>query len=110
KPGTERYHGTMDYNLGTEVWNSRNPYSPQKAPFLLDEFEGNVGGPINKRSSFTVEYQRNMVDNGSITNAVTLNSQTFAATPFTAVLTTPQRFTRINPRIDYQLNGNNTLT
>ena len=110
KPGTERYHGTMDYNLGNDVWNSRNPYSARKAPFLLDEFEGNVGGPLNKRSSFTVEYQRNMVDNGSITNAVTLDPQTFAVVPFNAVITTPQRFTRINPRIDYQLNGNNTVT
>src|SRR4029077_3454635 len=40
KPGSDRYHGTADYNLGTKVWNSRNPYSPQKAPFLLNEFEG----------------------------------------------------------------------
>src|SRR6266404_2660185 len=29
---------------------------------------------------------------------------------FTSVLTTPQRFTRIKPRVDYQLNQNNTLT
>jgi hypothetical protein len=27
KPGTEKYHGTMDYNIGSEVWNSRNPLS-----------------------------------------------------------------------------------
>jgi Carboxypeptidase regulatory-like domain len=109
KPGSERYHGTIDYNLGKDVWNSRNPYSRQKAPFLLQEFEGNVGGPLNKRASFNFEYQRNMVDNGSITNAVTLDPRTLASGPFLAVLTTPQRFTRLNPRVDYQLNGNNTL-
>jgi Carboxypeptidase regulatory-like domain len=109
KPGTERYHGTMHYNISNDIWNSRNPYSAQKAPFLLQEIEGNVGGPINKRASFTLEYQRNMVDNGSITNAVTLDPRTLASGPFIAVLTTPQRFTRLNPRIDYQLNGNNTL-
>ena len=34
KPGTGDYHATADYNLGTDVWNSRNPYSSQKAPFL----------------------------------------------------------------------------
>jgi hypothetical protein len=109
KPGTERYHGTMDYNFGKEFWNSRNPYSAQKAPFLLDELEGNVGGPLGKHASFTVEGQRNMVDNGSIANAVTLDPQTLSAVPFISVLITPQRFTRINPRIDYQLNGKNTL-
>ena len=110
KPGSEKYHGTMNYNFGKDFWNSRNPYSTQKAPFMLNEIEGNVGGPLGKRTSFAFEWQRNMVDNGSITNVVTLDPQTLAPAPFTSVLTTPQRFTRINPRIDYQLNQNNTLT
>jgi len=110
KPGTEKYHGTVNYGFGKDFWNSRNPYSAQKAPFMLNEFEGNVGGPLGKRASFAFEWQRNMVDNGSITNVVTLDPQTLAARPFTSVITTPQRFTRINPRMDYQLNQNNTLT
>ena len=82
KPGTEKYHGTMDYSFGKDFWNSRNPYSSQKAPFMLNEFEGNVGGPLGKRASFALEWQRNMVDNGSITNVVTLDPQTLAAEPF----------------------------
>src|SRR5260221_7952073 len=77
---------------------------------MLNEFEGNVGGPLGKRASFSFEWQRNMVDNGSITNVVTLDPQTLVAAPFTSVLTTPQRFTRLNPRVDYQLNQNNTLS
>ena len=110
KPGSEKYHGTADYSFGKDFWNSRNPYSTQKAPFMLNEIEGNAGGPLGKRASFAVEWQRNMVDNGSITNVVALDPQTLTAEPFTSVLTTPQRFTRINPRVDYQLNQNNTLT
>ena len=109
KPGTEKYHGTFDYNIGDQVWNSRNPYSTEKAPFLLQEFEGNFGGPLGKRASFAVEYQRNMVDNGSITNGVMLDPVTLVAQPFDTVLSAIQRFTRINPRVDYQLNANNTL-
>jgi hypothetical protein len=109
KPGTEKYHGTADYSFGNDFWNSRNPYSSQKAPFLLDEIEGNAGGPLGKRASFAIEWQRNMVDNGSISNGFILDPQTLAAIPFNSVLTTPQRFTRINPRVDYQLNSNNTL-
>ncbi len=109
KPGTEKYHGTIDYSFGKDFWNSRNPYSSQKAPFMLDEIEGNAGGPLGKRASFAIEWQRNMVDNGSISNGFILDPQTLAAIPFNSVLTTPQRFTRINPRVDYQLNSNNTL-
>jgi hypothetical protein len=110
KPGADRYRGTIDYNFADDFWNSRNPYSAVKAPLLLNEFEGNIGGPLSKRASFIVEWQRNSVDNGSIINAVTLDPQTFGVTPLFSTYTVPQRFTRISPRIDYQLNDNNTLT
>ena len=109
KPGSDKYRATVDYNLGTQYWNSRNPYSPQKAPFLLDEFEGGGGGPLGKRASFTVDAQRNMVDNGAITNVVTVDPQTLAVQPFAGVFTTRGRYTKVTPRVDYQLNEKNTL-
>src|SRR5580704_1841072 len=109
KPGSAQYHATVDYNLGTDVWNSRNPYSAQKSPFLLNEFEGNAGGPLGKHASFTVDAQRNLVNNGFVINAVTLNPQTLNATPFQSIFKTPQSFTHISPRVDYQLSDNNTL-
>ena len=110
KPGADKYRGTVDYNLGNTVWNSRNPYAEQKAPLQLNEFEGNAAGPINKRTSFTLDAQRNLVNNGSIINGVTLDPKTLAVNPFTDVFTTPQRYIRAIPRIDYQLNDKNTLT
>jgi hypothetical protein len=110
KPGTDKYRGTVSWNFADDFWNSRNPYAPEKAPFLLNEFEGNAGGPLGKRASFTVDAQRNMVDNGSIFNTVTVDPQTFSLTPLAGAFTTPGRFTRVSPRIDYQLNEKNTLT
>jgi hypothetical protein len=109
KPGTDRYRGTLDYNYANDIWNSRNPYSAQKAPLLLNEFEGNAGGPINQRASFTFDGQRNMVDNGAIVNAITLNPQTLGIQPYFSIYTVPQVLTRASPRIDYRLNDNNTL-
>ncbi len=109
KPGMDKYRANINYNLGTEAWNSRNPYSAKKAPFLLNEFEGDGGGPLGKRASFTLDAQRNMVDNGSITNGVTLDPN-LAIVPFSTVITTPGRFTRVTPRADYQLNDKNTLS
>jgi hypothetical protein len=104
KPGSDRYHATVDYNFANDIWNSRNPFSAEKAPLLLNEFEGGGGGPINRRASFTLDAQRNMVDNGAIINGVTLNPQTLAAAPFFSTFRIPQRYTRATPRIDYQLN------
>ncbi len=109
KPGADRFRGTMDYNFADDVWNSRNPYSAQKAPLLLDEFEGDGGGPLGKRASFIVEAQRNVVSNGYISNGVMLDPETLGIQPFSSVFKTPQHFTRVSPRVDYQLNQNITL-
>jgi hypothetical protein len=109
KPGFDKYRGTVPWNYANDFWNSRNPYSPEKAPFQLVEFEGDAGGPLSKRSSFTVDAQRNMVDNGSIVSAVTLNPLSLAVQPFAQNIVTPGRFTNISPRVDYQLNDRNTL-
>ena len=109
KPGSDKYRGTAQWNFGNDFWNTRNPYSPEKAHFLLNEFEGSAGGPITSMSSFTVDAQRNMVNNGSIVNAVTVNPQTFAIQPFASILVTPGRYTNVSPRIDYQLSQNHTL-
>ena len=109
KPGTDHYRGTIDYNFAHDVWNSRNPFSAEKAPLLLHEFEPNLSGPINKRASFAFDAQRNAVNNGSLVNAVTLDPQSLVIQPFFSIFTTPQRLTRISPRIDYQLNDKNTL-
>jgi hypothetical protein len=109
KPGSDKYRGTAQWNFANDFWNTRNPYSPEKAYFLLNEFEGNAGGPLTSKSSFTVDAQRNMVDNGSIVNAVNVNLQTFAIQPFSAVLVTPGRYTNVSPRVDYQLSQNHTL-
>jgi hypothetical protein len=109
KPGSDKYRGTAQWNFANDFWNTRNPYGPSKAPFLLNEFEGNAGGPLGKKSSFTLDAQRNMVDNGSITNAVTLDPQTGATRRFAGIITTPGRFTNVSPRVDYQISQNNTL-
>jgi len=110
KPGTDKYHGSLNYNFANQFWNARNPYSIQKAPLSLNEFENSLSGPINRRTSFALDANQNNVDNGSIVNAVTLDPTTLTAAPLLNIFKTVQRRSRVEPRIDYQLNDNNTLT
>jgi len=110
KPGSNKFHGTADYNFANDLWNSRNPYSVEKAPLMLNELEGGAGGPLGERASFNVDAQRNLVDNGAIVNAVTLDPATLTPLPYNAIFTVPQHYTRVTPRIDYAINENNTLT
>ena len=67
-----------------------------------------LSGPLNRRASFTLDAQQNYVYNGSVINAVTLDSLT--PSRFTGVVKTRQERTRVTPRLDYQLDANNTLT
>jgi hypothetical protein len=110
KPGSARFHGNLNYNIDTDYWNTRNPYSAVKAPLLLNEFENTITGPINKHASFTLDANQNDIDNGSLVNAVTVAPQSLTTTPFFDIFKTIQRRTRLYPRIDYQLNDKNTLT
>ena len=110
KPGSDNYRGSGFYNFADDFWNSRNPYAAQKAPFLLREYGGNVGGPLNQRSSFFVDLRRDATDNGSIINGVVLDPATLAISPFTGAYKVPQRAIRVSPRLDYQLDSDNTLT
>src|SRR5260370_39712821 len=64
---------------------------------------------MRKRATFTLDAERNTVRNGSIINAVTVDQRTLGIQPFFNIYRTPQRFTRVSPRLDYQLNENNTL-
>jgi hypothetical protein len=110
KPGTDKFRGSIGYNFANDVWNSRNAYAAQKAPFHLDELSGSLSGPVNKRASFALNLQREMTDNGNVINAVTLDPQTLLAQRFTGVNLSGLRRTGVTPRIDYQIGRNHTLT
>jgi hypothetical protein len=107
KPGTDKFHGNVRYNFADDFWNSRNAYAAQKAPFHINELQSDLNGPLNKHASYTLSLQREEVNNGSVVNAVTLDSfpGRFTDTPIAQ-----QRRTMASPRVDYQLGASNTLT
>ena len=110
KPGSDQFKGLAYYNLGDDVWNSRNPYAAQKAPFLLKEYGVNFGGPLRKRASYLVNIERHAIDNGAVINGTYLDSSTLKLfDPYTAVLRIPQRRVIVSSRFDYRLNDNHTL-
>jgi len=111
KPGTDKYHGTGYYNFGDSIWNSRNPYAAEKAPFLLKEYGASLEGPLGKRASFFLTVDRAAIDNGAIINGTTLDQATLAIiNPYTQVFTIPQRRIRLSPRVDFQLTPADTFS
>jgi len=108
KPGSDKFHGTASYDASDGVWNARNPFiSTNPVPgFLAQTYGGNLSGPINSRASFFLDVERRQIDDNAILNAY--NPVTFLLDRGTTA--TPQQRTTVSPRVDYQLNTNNTLS
>jgi hypothetical protein len=110
KPGTDKWRGNFFQHTGSTVWNSRNPYAAGKAPFFSTEYSGQIGGPLNNRTSFLTNARADFFSNGLITNGFVVNQPTLGITPFNSITSEPQRRYLLSPRIDYRINEGNTLT
>lgn len=109
KPGTDKMRGEVSSNFGDGRLNSRNPFAPVRAPFQLRRYGGNLSGPLSaKRASFFIDVERREVSDNSTIRAVILDPL-FNLVPFSQVVQSPSRRTTVSPRLDYQLNENNTF-
>ena len=58
KSGTNQYHGDVFDLNGNQIFNARNFFQPHKLPYHLNQFGGNVGGPIiHNKFFFFVDYE-----------------------------------------------------
>jgi len=69
KPGSDKFRGALSINYGNGIFNSRNPLATNKPDYSNRMISGNIGGPINHRSSFTMEFSRRDISDNSITHA-----------------------------------------
>ena len=109
KPGSDRYRGQASFNFNDDKLNSRNPFAPNRPPHQSRQYGANFGGPITKKkSSFFVDFEKRDVDDEAVVNAVILDPS-LNVTPFSDTVPIPNRRTTFSPRVDYQINANNTL-
>jgi len=116
KPGSDKLHGQFFFMDSNSVLNSRNPYVLLKPSYNSEMFDGNLGGPINKKASFFLDGSRRNMDEFSALNAVDPSQIPNPLLPGSTVpriiesLSSPRTRSNFSPRIDYQLSPNNTLT
>ena len=109
KPGSSRFRGRAYLNYNDDAFNTRNPFSTNKADSSRRFYGGNVSGPVVKnKASFFLSVNKRDSDRGSIVNATVIDPS-FNIVPFQQEFTIPGRRFSINPRFDYQLNDDNTL-
>src|SRR5262245_23922314 len=74
KPGAEDFHGQVLFQFSDAALNSRNPFVTEKPPYQRRQWEGEVTGPINKKTSFFVDFEKRSVQENAFINAVILDS------------------------------------
>jgi hypothetical protein len=111
KPGYDKLRGSVSFIFGDNIWNARNPYSLVKPSADHKQYSGNLGGPIgsNHKASFFLDYERRDTFEGTLINGFVLNSA-LQQTPYNQSYPTPSHRFTVGPRLDYQINGSNTLT
>jgi hypothetical protein len=109
KPGTDQFHGQFQVSGNDSVFNSTDPFAGPEPNYYTVQFDGSVGGPINKKSSFFISAQRRNINDLSAIDAETLD-QNFNPVQTLQAIPSPHQRTNIGPRLDYAITKNNTLT
>jgi hypothetical protein len=109
RPGTDKFRGSSFFNFEDESLNSRNPFSSSRTPYQIRSYGGNLGGPlVPKKASFFVDFDRRETNDNELIRVTTLDDNLNPVAQGFGVVV-PRRNFSFSPRIDYQLNPNNTL-
>ncbi len=109
KPGTDKFHGQFTINGNHSAFNSRNPFVIHQPAYHSERYSGDLGGALGTKASFFFSGEHRNITDTSIINAYILDSN-LNPTTFSSAVPNPRTRTNITPRIDYQVNSNNTLS
>ncbi len=109
KPGSEELHGEILFQFSDAALNSRNPFVTEKPAYQRRQWEGEVTGPIGKKTTFFFDFERRDIDDNAFINATTLDSSLTPVTLRQAIVT-PLTGVELNAKIDRQVTKNHALT
>ena len=110
KPGTDQYHGQISVLGNSSYFNSTSPFATSNPAYDTTQYTANVGGPIGKKTSFFINFERRNIGDNAVVNAFVLDATTFAPIPYNTSVPIPQTRTVVSPRMDFQLTPTNTLS
>jgi hypothetical protein len=122
KPGTDKLHGRAFMMGNDNLFNTGNPFVSSIPDYHSIQYNGTVGGALNKNASFAFTVEGRNIQDANIYTASTavLNTTTGLYTiptdssgniiPVTGSIFSPSTRIEVSPRIDLQLGKNNTLT
>jgi hypothetical protein len=110
KPGTDKYHGQISMLGNSSYFNSTSPFATSNPSYDTTQYTANFGGPIGKKASFFINFERRNIGDIAVVNAFVLDPTTFEQMPYNTSVPIPRTRTVLSPRMDFQLTPNNTLS
>ncbi len=109
RPGTDQFRGQASFSFNNQALNSRNPFASTRPPYMSRQYGGNISGPISKKkASFFFDFEKRDINDDAIINATILDPA-LNIISFSQTVPLPNRRFDFSPRVDYQINANNTL-
>ncbi len=107
KPGADKFHGGLDFAGTDQPLDARNPYDfGIQPPFSQFQTDGNLNGPLGKKTSFFLSEATQQIGNNAVVNAVVLDPALQPAALSEAV-PAPQVNQVYALRVDRQFTANN---
>jgi hypothetical protein len=111
KPGSDKFRGQAFFQFNDQYLNSRSPLLAQskRPPYETKFFGFNVTGPIKKqKASYSLDFEHRAITENAVILATELDGN-FNPLVVNQTVITPQSRTTVSPRLDYAINGSNTL-
>jgi len=111
KPGMDKFRGQVSTSFNDNAFNARNPFlsSGDKPSFQSRQFNGNLAGPLARKVSFTLDFQRRDIDEFGVVNAVVLDQNLLPVSQQIAV-PAPNMRMDLTPKVDIALSDRHTLS
>jgi hypothetical protein len=107
KPGSDKFSGHVTSLGNDSAWNTANPLVKEQPSYYLYFIQADVNGPLTKNASYFFSLFHFDRQNQSIIDAVNPEDP---STSFNQALPNPSSLLVANPRVDFQLGKNNTLS
>jgi hypothetical protein len=114
KPGSDKFHGSVNAIYSDHIWNARNPFNQQTTGLPASDTKNlmaTLSGPITKKASFFLDFSRRQLREAALITQGGLDPVTLLPLPGlnSYGVIAPTTNTRISPRVNYQLTSKITL-
>lgn len=109
KAGADQLRGSVLFQFGDDIFNSRNPFVSVRPPYQRRQWKGELGGPLNKKTSYYLTFERRDLDENAVVNALVLDSS-FGIVPLRQGIVTPMTDIESSAKIDRQLSKNHSMS